>query len=146
MLTYEENAHLTVDVVHAKIMGRAQQLANKAYADYTGVSEIPSQYRAGERFKNPPNKRRRLSSSGNIFMYDAAQTKSGGLTLAFNEILWTQLDAEERMRARDIAAQSVEEALMEYKREWIVGVLHDALQGTNYFDRFVKAGGQMSLF
>lgn len=146
MLTYEENSHLTADVVHAKIMGRAQELANQAYAEYTGIKETPSQYRVGERFKNPPNQRRRLSSSGSVFIYDAAQTRSGGLTLSFNEILWTQLDADERVRAREIAARSVEEAILEFKREWIIGVLHDALQGTNYFDRFAKAGAQMSLF
>jgi hypothetical protein len=137
---------INVEVVHAKIMGRAQELANQRWFEHAGTVEMPARYRAGERFKAPPGKRYQLGSSGTVFRYDAAQTKRGGLTLSLEENFDATLTEEQRQYAWQVGAQAIEDSLMEHQEEWVAGILQDALSGTNYFDRFIAAGEQSRLF
>lgn len=146
MLEYDETHPISVDVIHARIMGRAQELANQRWSEHSGIPEIPARYRVGERFKAPPGKRRQLGHSGNVFRYDAVQSKRGGLTLSLEENFDANLTPEQRQRAWAIGAQAIEDSLIEHQEEWVAGILQDALNGTNYFDRFIAAGEQSRLF
>lgn len=144
---FEHEEGLTVEIIHARIMRRAEELANERYAGVFGTVQEAT-YAPGERFKAPPNRRRttRGVPSGKIFRYDEVQTQRGGLTLSIEPGIDWGLTPEQREQLWEIGAQSIEDALFENEEMFVAGILRDALSGTNYFDRFVRKGEQRMLF
>lgn len=144
---FEHEEDLTVEVIHARIMRRAEELANERYAGVFGAVE-EAVYNPGERFKAPPGKRRPMRGvpSGKIFRYDEVMTQRGGLTLSIEPGIDWGLTPEEREALWEIGAQAIEDALFENEEMFVAGILRDALQGTNYFDRFARRGEQGTLF
>lgn len=144
---FEHEPDLTVEVIHARIMRRAEELANDRYAGVFGQPE-EAVYRLGERFKAPPGRRKlaRGVPSGRVFRYDDVASQRGGLTLSIEPGIDYTLTPEQREQLWEIGAQAIEDALFENEEMFVAGILRDALQGTNYFDRFVRKGEQRTLF
>lgn len=132
-------AELTVDLIHAKIMGYAEDLANQRYTSVVD-EQAEAVYTPGQRFNAPPGQRKpRLGvASGKVFRYDAIRSKHGGLTLSLAENVDNIITDEQREQLWEVGAQAIEDALLEYEDMWITAVLQDALAGANYFKRFTE--------
>lgn len=115
MLKYVPGQVVGVELVHTTIMDRAEDLANKEIIE---SQMLP------------------VFTSGKIYRYDAAQSQGGGLTLSIEPMIDNKLTEEERQQVWDIGAAAIERAIVEHGDLLVAGILQDAMEGTNYFDRF----------
>ena len=115
MLKYVPGQVVGVELVHTSIMDRAEELANTKIAQSQTLPAFVS---------------------GQIYRYDPVQSQSGGLTLSVEPMIDNTLTDEQRQQVWDIGADAIEQAVVEHGDLLVAGILQDAMEGTNYFDRF----------
>lgn len=143
-----EGAEFSVEMAHAIILRRAEELANQAYVEYAGSEPEEAVYAPGSRFSAPPGKRKptRGVASGMVFRADPAQSQRGGLALSIAENVDESLTNAERQRLWQIGADAIETAIIEHQDLLVAAILRDSFEGHNYFDRFAREGDQERLF